>query len=97
MMEAWAAGTPCLVHGGCAVTRDHATRANGGLYFESYDEFAVCLDLLLARPNLARQLGANGRAYVRQKYAWEPMIRRYRELIEEYWSSKEPMGAPHVG
>lgn len=97
VMEAWAAGTPCLVHGGCAVTRDHATRANGGLYFENYAEFALCLDLLLARPDLGRQLGANGRAYVRQNYAWGPIVRRYRELIEEYWSSRELIGAAHDG
>jgi glycosyltransferase involved in cell wall biosynthesis len=97
VMEAWAVGTPCLVHGGCAVTRDHAMRANGGLYFESYAEFALCLDLLLARPELARQLGANGRVFVRQNYAWGPIIRRYRELIDEYWSSREPLGAAHVG
>jgi hypothetical protein len=96
VMEAWAAGTPCLVHGQCAVTRDHATRANGGLYFESYAEFALCLDLLLARPDLARRLGASGRAYVRQNYAWGPIVRRYQELIEEYWSSKETVGTAHV-
>lgn len=84
MMEAWAAGTPSLVHGGCAVTRDHVTRCNGGLYFESYAEFELCLDLLLARPALARRLGKNGRAYVRENYAWGPMVRRYRELIDAY-------------
>ena len=88
MMEAWAAGAPSLVHGGCAVTRDHVTRSNGGLYFESYGEFEVCLDMLLARPGLARQLGENGRRYVRENYAWEPMVRRYRQLIDEYWAAK---------
>jgi glycosyltransferase involved in cell wall biosynthesis len=88
MMEAWSAGTPSLVHGGCAVTRDHVSRSNGGLYFESYGEFELCLDLLLARPELAQQLGANGRQYVRENYAWGPMVRRYRELIDEYWAAK---------
>jgi glycosyltransferase involved in cell wall biosynthesis len=95
VMEAWAAGTPCLVHGGCAVTRDHAVRANGGLYFESYGEFELCLDLLLARPHLARQLGANGAAYVRGNFAWGPMVKRYRELIEEYWTSREGAKVAH--
>jgi glycosyltransferase involved in cell wall biosynthesis len=93
MMEAWAAGTPCLVNDACAVTRDHAIRANGGLYFASYAEFELCLDLLLARPELARQLGDNGRAYVRKNFAWGPMVRRYRQLIEEYWVSKVALRA----
>ncbi|MCU0507110.1 MAG: glycosyltransferase family 4 protein [Anaerolineae bacterium] len=95
VMEAWAAGTPCLVHGGCAVTRDHAARANGGLYFESYAEFELCLDLLLTRPQLARRLGANGAEYVRQNFAWGPMVKRYRELIEEYWTSREAARVVH--
>jgi glycosyltransferase involved in cell wall biosynthesis len=65
------------------------SRSNGGLYFESYGEFELCLDLLLARPELAQQLGSNGRQYVRENYAWGPMVRRYRELIDEYWAAKD--------
>ena len=89
MMEAWAAGTPSLAHGGCPVTRDHVTRCNGGLYFESYGEFELWLDALLGRPELAAHLGANGRRYARENYAWGPMVRRYRQLIDEYWAAKD--------
>lgn len=97
MMEAWAAGTPSLVHGACAVTRHHATRCNGGLYFESYAEFELCLDLLLARPELARRLGENGRRYMRENYAWGPMTRRYRELIDAYREGESsPVEKQHV-
>ncbi len=85
MMEAWAAGTPALVNARCAVTRDHVEQSNGGLYFDGYDEFELCLDVLLNRPDLRRQLGAGGRRYVRTNYAWDTIVERYCVLIREFW------------
>lgn len=83
MTEAWAAGTPVLVHGACAVTREHCTRSNGGLYFTCYEEFEACLDLLLSQPGLRAALGQNGRRYVHQHYRWEIIVDRYRHLFAE--------------
>ena len=54
MMEAWLAGTPALVHGRCAVTRDHCLASNGGLFFEDYFEFVEALD---SWPGTARSAG----------------------------------------
>lgn len=85
LMEAWEAGTAVLVNERCTVTTDHVVRSNGGLYFDGYDEFEACLDLLLASPGLRRGLGANGRRYVRANYAWDTMIACYRTLIDAYW------------
>ena len=82
LMESWVAGRPALVHADCAVTRDHCQRSNGGLYFANYDEFALCLDLLLDRPLLAERMGQNGRAYVLENFDWEIVVKKYRRLLE---------------
>jgi glycosyltransferase involved in cell wall biosynthesis len=81
LMEAWVAKTPALVHGDCAVTREHCTRSNGGLYFTRYAEFEACLDLLLYQPGLRVALGQNGRRYVLENYRWDTIVDRYKGLF----------------
>ena len=81
LMEAWLAGTPVLVHGDCAVTRYHALRSNGGLYFTSAAEFAGTLDWFLAHPKGRRQMGRLGQAYVRREYNWPAVLDRFRQAV----------------
>ncbi|MHB8836585.1 MAG: glycosyltransferase family 4 protein [Candidatus Methylomirabilia bacterium] len=86
VMEAWLAGTPVLVHSGCAVTRGHVEAAGGGLHFADYPHFAECLDRLLARPDLGSGLAAAGREYVLANYAWPLVTDRYLRLAERIGS-----------
>ena len=81
IMEAWLAGTPVLVHSGCAVTRGHVEASGGGLHFPDYPHFAECLDLLLTRPDLREKLAAAGREYVLTNYSWPRVTDRYLRLI----------------
>jgi glycosyltransferase involved in cell wall biosynthesis len=81
MMEAWLAGTPALVHGRCAVTREHCLASGGGLFFDDYLEFAGALDLLLDRPELRGHLGRQGRAYVEARYTWDRVTRNYLDVL----------------
>ncbi len=81
LMEAWVAGTPGLVHERCAVTTDFVRQANGGLYFADYAEFEACVSLLLGQPALRQRLGAQGRDYVIDNFAWEQIVRRYERLL----------------
>lgn len=83
LMESWLSGTPALVHGDCAVTREHCLRSNGGLYFTSYPEFAATLNYLLDNRETAAQLGRQGRAYVQANYRWDIIIPRYLALFDE--------------
>jgi glycosyltransferase involved in cell wall biosynthesis len=82
LMEAWLCGTPVLVHGGCAVTREHCLASNGGLYFEEYFEFAEAVSLLAEDAALRARLAANGRAYVLARYTWERVTASYLEVFE---------------
>jgi glycosyltransferase involved in cell wall biosynthesis len=81
MMEAWLAGTPALVHAGCAVTRDHCLASNGGLFFAEYFEFVEAVELLLQDAALRRRLAENGRAYVLAHYTWERVTENYLAVL----------------
>lgn len=81
LMEAWVTGTPGLVFERCAVTTDFVRQANGGLYFSDFEEFATCLDVLLARPDLRARLGAQGREYVMTHFTWDRVLQRYLDLF----------------
>jgi glycosyltransferase involved in cell wall biosynthesis len=83
MMEAWLAGSPVLVHGQCAVTRDHVERSDGGLWFDDYFTFEECLKWFLAHPKEAASMGGAGGAYVRRHYSWEAVLRRFEESIRK--------------
>ncbi len=82
LMEAWQMGTPALVHRDCAVTREHVSASNGGLYFGYYEEFEAAIDLLLAQPSLRNQLGENGQRYVHTEYAWPVVMQRFRAGLD---------------
>lgn len=82
IMESWLAEVPVLVNGKCAVTKDFARKANGGLYYESYAEFEGCLRYLLSHREIAGQMGSNGRKYVLANFAWDVIVKKYRSYFE---------------
>ncbi|MGE5125522.1 MAG: glycosyltransferase family 4 protein [Betaproteobacteria bacterium] len=82
VLESWLMGRPVLVNGDCEVLRGQVLRANGGLYYRRYEEFAAAMDLLLGTPALADRLGAQGRAYFESNYAWERVMEKYERLLQ---------------
>ncbi|MCB8984064.1 MAG: glycosyltransferase family 4 protein [Ardenticatenaceae bacterium] len=96
VMESWLAETPVLVHGRCAVTREHCQKSNGGLYFSSYPEFAATLDYLREHPPAARQMGRNGRKYVLAHYQWPQIIEQYKQIIAAMQMEETPYAASHA-
>jgi glycosyltransferase involved in cell wall biosynthesis len=81
LLEAWKMGRPALVNGRCAVLRGQVQRANGGLYYGSYEEFAEALSWLLAHPAGADALGRSGRAYFERHYSWDVVMEKYERLL----------------
>jgi glycosyltransferase involved in cell wall biosynthesis len=81
MLEALAAGVPALVNGRSEVLRDHCVRSNGGLYYESAEEFAAVVNLLQRDRALREALSGAGRRYVAENYRWEAVLDKYRRLI----------------
>jgi glycosyltransferase involved in cell wall biosynthesis len=81
VLEAWMMGRPVLVNGDCEVLRGQVLRADGGLYYRRYEEFAAALDLLVSAPGLADRLGAQGHDYFQANYAWERVMEKYERLL----------------
>lgn len=81
VLEAWQAGTPVLVTGRSDVLVDHCLTSNGGLYYSNYEEFALCVDMLLADEHLRRTLGAHGKSYVEQHYSWNTVEKTYLDFF----------------
>ena len=82
-LEAWALGVPVLVNGKCDVLRGQAVRANAGLYYTTADEFSEALRTLESNQHLRHELGANGRRYFHQHYAWPVIERKYRDMLQQ--------------
>jgi glycosyltransferase involved in cell wall biosynthesis len=76
LMESWLQGTPALVNGQCAVTREAAEASGAGLSFDDFGQFAAALDMLLGDRDLRSRLGASGRRWVLEHCRWDDVARR---------------------
>jgi glycosyltransferase involved in cell wall biosynthesis len=83
LLDAWRVGTPVLVNGDCEVLQQQCRLAQGGLWYQSHEEFDLALRLLLDRPDLRHHLAESGRAYAETAYAWERVENRYLEILEQ--------------
>jgi glycosyltransferase involved in cell wall biosynthesis len=84
LLEAWALGTPALVHEKCGPTRDHCQASNGGLYFSSFQDFVGCLDYFVEGAESARRMGRNGREYVSRNYSWDRVVTKYLQALQTW-------------
>lgn len=80
LLEAWLEGTPGVVAVGSDVMREHCERSGGGFLFGSYERYREAIDRLVDEPELGREMGAAGRAYVLEHYSW-PLVRQRLEGV----------------
>jgi hypothetical protein len=52
-------------------------RSGGGLEYSDYEGFQKALTQLTANPSFGRELGEQGRRFVRKNYAWSLVERKY--------------------
>lgn len=90
LLEAWYCKKPVLVSGFCEVLKGQCIRSNAGLWYENYEEFSACLNLLLFNKNLRQNLGKNGSVFVQNNYSWDIIEKKYLNLIDKLYSKKEP-------
>jgi glycosyltransferase involved in cell wall biosynthesis len=81
LLEGWNHALPALVNARCSVLRGQVERADGGLHYATYREFAVALSWLLDHPDEARQFGRQGLAYVEAEYRWPTVMSRVEDLL----------------
>jgi glycosyltransferase involved in cell wall biosynthesis len=92
-LEAWALGKPVLANGRCDVLRGQSVRSNGGLYYESFEEFAEALYTLEATGPIGAILGRNGQDFFRRHYTWPVIERKYAEMLDRL--KREPSAVTH--
>ena len=80
-LEALSVGTPILVNGRSPVLVEHCVQSNGGLYYSDGDEFVECLKLLVRDDRLRKEMGRNGRDYVRRAYRWDVVLGKYERVF----------------
>lgn len=83
IMESWLCNRPVLVSGACAVTKNFAIKAAGGLYFDTYYEFEGALEYYKNHPDVADTMGANGREYVMEHFAWDVIVKNYMDFFQK--------------
>jgi glycosyltransferase involved in cell wall biosynthesis len=81
LLEAWMMERPALVNGRCAVLRGQVTRANGGLYYATPEEFGETLHWMLGHPAESDAMGRAGRAYFERHYSWDVIMDKYERLL----------------
>lgn len=82
LCEAWVQGRPALVQRRCDVLDGQVRRSGGGIAYTGLAEFEAALSRLLVDPVLRDELGAAGRKYVKENYAWDQVLDRYEGLLE---------------
>lgn len=81
-LESWLVKTPVLVNGRSEVLKYQCRQSNGGLYYSNYDEFELALNRLLSDPEMAAQMGRQGRTFVQQRFNWDIILAKFQALIE---------------
>ena len=81
VLAVWLAAHAASPFDGTCRGSQEALRANGALYYRNYDEFSRCVSLLLERPDVARDLGAQGLAYVEREYRWPTVVGKIDALL----------------
>jgi glycosyltransferase involved in cell wall biosynthesis len=80
LLEAWAVGKPVLVNGKCAVLVGQCRRANGGLWYDAFEEFSRGL-VCLMEGRYAGVLGRQGWRFVNEYYTWRVIEKAYLDCV----------------
>jgi len=83
-LESWLAGRPTLVNQECGPPAGHVQRSKGGLAYGGFWEFAGAVQWLQENPELANQMGQNGKKYVERNYTWPVIAQRFEALVEQW-------------
>ena len=81
LLEAWSCSRPVLVNGKCEVLKAQCRRSNGGLWYESFNEFECALNFIIEKKDTAAGLAANGKRYVEESYSWDTIQAKYIKLV----------------
>ena len=93
LLEGWNHGVPALVNARCEVLKGQVRRANGGLYYRSFNEFCAALDYFATHPDERRALGAQGLQFVEREYRWPTVLPRVEGLLRSLPTAQASVAA----
>lgn len=82
IMEGWLCGVPSVVSAQCAVTRNHVSRCNGGLFVANKDEFCEALKYLEDHESVRQSMGMSGQQYLAREFSFDAVLGRYLKKFE---------------
>lgn len=88
LLEAWSVGKPVIVNGRCEVLVGQCQRANGGVWYENFEEFSQSL-ICLQEGRHPGTLGRQGWRFVRSHYTWPTIEQHYRDVLTLILSAKD--------
>lgn len=83
IMEASLQQKTVLVNGNCEVLKGQCLRAQGGLWYENYEEFKEMVKWLLKHKKERKIMGINGEKYIKSNYSWEIIEKKFINFISE--------------
>jgi glycosyltransferase involved in cell wall biosynthesis len=96
IMEGWLFGVPAVVSAGCAVTKNHVRRCNGGLFVASNDEFALALKYLEDHKTVRDLLARNGQQYLAREFSFDAVLAKYLQEFRRGQESTANCGAVKI-
>lgn len=91
LLEAFALGVPALVNGASEVLAAHARDSDAGMAYRGAAGLRAALREALGRSDDERaRLGAAGRAYVEQRYAWPRVHAAWLAAVDEAATLEDP-------
>jgi glycosyltransferase involved in cell wall biosynthesis len=82
LLEAWSVGKPVLVNSHCDVLVGQCRRANGGVWYENFEEFSQGLCTLQEGRNPG-VLGRQGWRFVKEHYSWPVIEQAYIDIMSK--------------
>ena len=96
IMEGWLFGVPAVVSAGCAVTKNHVRKCNGGLFVASSDEFALALRYLEEHKTVRDLLARNGQQYLAREFSFDTVLAKYLREFRRGQESAANCGAVKI-
>jgi glycosyltransferase involved in cell wall biosynthesis len=77
LLEAWMQEKLTLVNAKCAVLKEQSIRSNGGLWYETFEEFSRTLSYILTH-----EWSFSGMKFVRENYSWDAVKAKYQNVLD---------------
>ena len=78
LLEAWSLNKPVLVNAKSDVMVGQCRRSNGGLWYEDYDDFYLCIQYLQTKNHF---IASSASEFVKKNYSWDVVTKKYLDLI----------------